>query len=159
VSRAKELIESLGECLQPTKLAWDEAERRVASYLGEPELAASSVAELRSLARLAALDEPSAFVTGSRAYGIPSEDSDLDVVVLVSEEVAAALTVLAANSGGKVPSVAGSIRLGDLNLIMVTTDEALDVWRKGTDELRSRAPVERSEAVTLFTQLREQAGL
>lgn len=122
-----------------------------------------------------------AFTTGSRVYGEPTADSDIDLVVLTSPGVITALAELAdkevpafglaapggASDPGPADSPAGvtaSLKFGRLNLICVADLIAYAVWRKGTIELAKRAddtgkPVPRNEAVVHFRALQVLHGL
>ena len=103
-----------------------------------------------------------AFITGSRAYGVPRDDSDLDLVIFaspatlgiirgLSDKVEMDLTDEPSNEGPE----AGSFRFGKLNLICVTWKKAFQIWRDGTDYLKSVSPVTREQAVKEFTKRRE----
>lgn len=99
-----------------------------------------------------------AFLTGSQVYGTPHEKSDIDLVVLVSQPE---LEILAAHHrSDSDPEVykgmtSTALRFGKLNLLCVTDEADLAVWRSGTDELVARKPVTRPEAVALFTAKRK----
>ncbi len=96
-----------------------------------------------------------AFITGSRAYGVPHEKSDTDLVILVDDFTAMTLM----NScdepkswedyegidDGKGLTVA--IRFGVLNLIIHTSKDKFKAWKFGTEELMKRDSVTRDEAV------------
>jgi predicted nucleotidyltransferase len=108
-------------------------------------------------------DDYRAFVTGSRRYGYPKPDSDLDIVVLVDpadlelmKQVASAAVIAPEEYKG---SGAVSMRFGKLNLICTTRKEAYDVWLEGTEELDARKPVLRDDAIKLFQELRYDADL
>ena len=98
-----------------------------------------------------------AVLTGSRVYGNPRKatptdpGSDWDLVVLVSEETREELLGAFQGEGS---SCAGSIKVGNLNLVLVTTLLDLSTWGEGTELLKAKAPVARAEAVRLFTMLR-----
>lgn len=100
-----------------------------------------------------------AFVTGSRVYGIPKENSDIDLVVLISDEDWEHLAMASddENSVNEYGTKNKSIRFGNLNLLVTTEQKDFDVWMKGTEELKARRPVERDEAVKLFSGLRAEA--
>ena len=92
------------------------------------------------------------FITGSRAYGLPREDSDIDLVVWVSPVDLHALRAMAEKEKGwqehsknglkEAPSNGGpeadSLRFGNLNLIAVTWKDAFKAWQKGTERLIAR---------------------
>jgi len=103
-----------------------------------------------------------AFLTGSRAYGTPREDSDIDLVVLMSPADSRTLCDHVQgddmaergeyDSGGH----SFALRFGNLNLIVTTGWRHYACWRAGTEELVKRRPVTREEAVTHFTQRRKE---
>lgn len=94
-----------------------------------------------------------AFATGSRVYGTPRPDSDLDLVVLVDSDDLARLRELADKTDTveqepddkSYPS--DSLRFGKLNLICISSHAVFEAWRKATDSLALRRPVTRDEAV------------
>lgn len=85
-----------------------------------------------------------AILGGSRAYGTPREDSDVDLVIQLSIEDE---ILLREGLGLK---ETGSIRIGNLNIIVARTDEQYELWRSGIEILKSRAPVTRQEAIEFF---------
>jgi len=91
------------------------------------------------------------FITGSRAYGAPSETSDLDLVVLVEDE--AIINVL--RELNEKPG--HGLCFGKLNLIAVD-EEGYDRWREGTDSLIKRKEagevITRDIAIGVFKALR-----
>lgn len=110
-----------------------------------------------------------AFITGSRAYGTPREDSDIDLVILCNEDVAGRLRELA-DAGDEFPaSVAGpnsfSIRFGKLNIIACFDKKVYDLWRQGTLELQYKSgwglhsPISRDDAIAHFDKLRNELGV
>ena len=96
------------------------------------------------------------FVTGSHAYGTPRNDSDLDLVVMLTP---GDLKVLQDRAPGAEmtdypPSqIETSLRYGTLNLICCTTLEKWETWKRGTWELKKEAPVSHGTAVAKFKQL------
>ena len=101
-----------------------------------------------------------AFVTGSRVYGKPHADSDVDFVVRCSmyeaRELAELLEVnLEESESYEEQSI--QFRVGKLNLILCTTDKRFDAWAKGTGELFGRAlqgeTISREEACAHFAKL------
>lgn len=110
-----------------------------------------------------------AFVTGSCAYGLVKKDSDVDLVVFVSDADMRLLEKFADSGStlakGRPPSAEGeqgiqaSLRFGRLNLLCVTDPIAYEVWRRGTVLLEREGEVTRDLAVRLFSMLREWAGL
>lgn len=93
-----------------------------------------------------------AFLTGSRVYGNPNDDSDIDLVIRVDRETKEKLIELA--GGGSV------VRFGKLNLLICATDQEYWAWQDGTEELVERLNeklerTEREEAITVFKGYRE----
>ena len=109
------------------------------------------------------MDMSKAFVTGSYAYGVPGPDSDVDLVVLVTQ--ADLDRLVAAVKQERHPQdqnylIAGgtSLRFGMLNLICCTNKAYYDVWLEGTKKLKKQAPVSRDFAVNFMARLRNKAG-
>lgn len=91
-----------------------------------------------------------AFLTGSHAYGEPGPNSDIDLVVFVSQETANKLWKLR-RQGCEGHS---SLQLDNVNLITITDPDQYAAWEKGTAELlESDQPVSREKAVRLFKRL------
>lgn len=114
----------------------------------------------------------SAILTGSRVYGDPKLESDIDMVALMTHEEYELLCGQADNfeepdegvGGWRVPAEslggqAPSLRFGALNLICCFDQKNFDVWYKGTQELAERRPVTRIEAIAHLNTLRYAAGL
>lgn len=105
------------------------------------------------------------FVTGSHAYGTPRYDSDIDLVILVSESDLELLQKCSEKKNfwhqdeqySRNTPQAACLRFGDLNIIACTDEMQYDVWKKGTKRLKAKAPVLREEAVDLFASLRAKA--
>lgn len=96
-----------------------------------------------------------AFVTGSRAYGSPREDSDCDLVIRCSESTARRLRELSDD-----PAHCGrlGVRFGVLNLILCETDEEYTAWFDGTQalvrEFVATGPVSRDRAIEVLSAMR-----
>lgn len=71
--------------------------------------------------------ELNAFITGSRAFGTPRDDSDLDLVILTDAETKNA--VVEFSELGKQP-----VRFGKLNLIVVTSIEEFEAYATARKE-------------------------
>ncbi len=101
-----------------------------------------------------------AIVTGSRVYGYPTEESDLDVVVLLSaadvDRVVTALGLVVPKDQDDNAYPTLQFKQGKLNLIMETDPDRFEIWSRGTQTLKAMAPVKRDQAVALFKQLRAQ---
>lgn len=93
------------------------------------------------------------FVTGSRAYGTPRPDSDIDLVVRVNPEDLGRLIAASDKHHRYDDNDSASVRFGSLNLICVTSDAAFDAWESGTKALSVIAPVSREEAIEHFAAL------
>lgn len=106
------------------------------------------------------VEESGAFVTGSRRYGTPRPESDLDLIVPIGEgELRWLVGILPPELfGGSASDVskAVSIRSGPLNLILVPDADHLDGWRRGTRILQREGPVSREEAVATFRGIRAE---
>jgi hypothetical protein len=85
-----------------------------------------------------------AILCGSRAYGTPREDSDVDLVIQLTLDEELTLR----EGLGIDPT--GTLRIGKLNLIIARTDEQYALWCKGIEELKEMAPVSRQEAIEYF---------
>ena len=104
-----------------------------------------------------------AVIGGSRAYGTPREDSDVDMVILVSQEDLALLMENFDNTkvGATEPTPAyaneagTSLRVGNLNLIVTTNPEVYALWEDGINYLKSQKPVTREFAVGYLSGMRQ----
>jgi hypothetical protein len=86
-----------------------------------------------------------AFITGSYAYGVPRDGSDVDLVILCDEDTSDILRALSDQpSEGSANS---QIRFGRLNIIDVNDPEVYAAWVVGTSGLKAHAPVTRETAV------------
>ena len=103
-----------------------------------------------------------AFLTGSRAYGTPAKDSDIDVVIPVQdEEFEKTLWSLLSEVGQPVSakgSGPGSFQIGKLDLIFLTPEYA-DAWRAATVQLISEKPVTRNRAIEVIDGELAKRGL
>ena len=103
-----------------------------------------------------------AFITGSRAYGKPSDDSDIDLVVHMGKQTALRLNACAdvRQPDEKVYSddVDIQFRFGKLNIIACYEPEVFAAWDNGTKELVARRHfVTREEAKELLKPLVDAA--
>lgn len=101
-----------------------------------------------------------AFLSGSRRYGYPTANSDVDLIIKVhSQDEALRLMLLLDDSiegeNGS-DTIEGSLgfKHGKLNLIICWTQEAYDIWHRGTYDLYKIRPVTRAIAVDYFRRLR-----
>lgn len=97
----------------------------------------------------------SAFLTGSRAYGTPRPNSDIDLVVTIHEQQT--LDLLEEYSDGAGGSRGGdrSLRFGRLNLIALEEWEAR-AWRVATNQLQAQRPVTKVEAIALIEHFKSR---
>lgn len=84
-----------------------------------------------------------AILTGSHAYGTPTEESDVDLCVLLPKEVCAMLWQ-------KREQGRSGIYFGKMNLIVFHQPEKFAAWKKVTEGLVARKPVSRDVAVAAF---------
>jgi hypothetical protein len=102
------------------------------------------------------------FLTGSHAYGLPGDKSDVDLVVYVSEAEYEVLLSIADNNNDRQlhdeqylkNNHSASLRFGSLNLLCCLTQEQFACWRRGTRELKAKKPVPRDFACKFFEKLR-----
>lgn len=101
------------------------------------------------------------FLTGSRVYGVPQENSDIDLVVFLQPDEMGKLREIAEEDSEQFSDPPGSvsIKFGRLNLICADSLESLKVWQEGTHTLKLLSPVTRGEAVGVFYKLRKRAGI
>lgn len=96
-----------------------------------------------------------AFITGSRQYGTPREDSDLDLVVYISQEELDYLRDEWSSSTQAYGDVL-VLRFGLLNLICHSNEHNYEAWRKATEVLTAQRPVTREFAVQTIKGLLSQ---
>lgn len=93
-----------------------------------------------------------AFITGSRAYGTPTEKSDLDLVILTDEATKYDLE--------KFSDEEGVIRFGKLNIIATTDALEYSVWKVGTVAMKkSEKKYSKEEAKEFLDVYREAVGI
>lgn len=93
-----------------------------------------------------------AFITGSRAYGTPRPDSDIDLGILVSKHDA---DILRQYSGSKTKVV-----FGQLNLVLFEKDreeERYENWKQVNEQLRVIAPVTKDQAIRALDHVKANA--
>lgn len=104
-----------------------------------------------------------AFVTGSWAYGEPTEASDLDLVIRVDggDDGSAGFFETADEvcvDGGSY----SSLRFGNLNLIVCWTDDAYNMWKEAREQCLRECgdtSVSRDRAIEIHDALREAYGI
>lgn len=94
-----------------------------------------------------------AFCTGSRVYGVSREDSDIDLVVTVSERD---FELLCQHGDGDTARILeysgaenGQLKFGKLNLICVS-EAQMPAWKEATDSLEAVKPVTRETAISVI---------
>lgn len=87
-----------------------------------------------------------AFLTGSYAYGTPTKDSDIDLVVLVDEDVSCFLWDKSETSLKK-------LSFGKLNLILTLDEDHFNGWKDATEQLIKEKPVTREHAIKVIQEL------
>ena len=82
-----------------------------------------------------------AFITGSHAYGTPTEESDVDLVILVDWATLDKLNNLSEKGLNESATDSGdiSLRFGKLNLICVADEAIFAAWKLGTAKLEHEA--------------------
>lgn len=98
-----------------------------------------------------------AFVTGSRSYGKPRNESDIDLVVWCERETALALATILGDPGEDYGEGSVQVKVGDrdgdqpiLNLILVSDRKVWLAWQRGTAQLRDSRPATRDVAIRLL---------
>ena len=87
-----------------------------------------------------------AFLTGSRIYGTPSENSDIDLVVLMNQTEIEMLS-------SKFP-----IRFEKLNIIAVNNAHEFSLWKEAMELCVNEMPVSRDRAIEIHKAVGVIAG-
>lgn len=98
-------------------------------------------------------------LTGSRAYGKPTEDSDIDLVLLSETDEDSILFQILRSQGNRIEEDSDSkfytnLRFGKLNLILCENPCTFRVWEEGTKLLQRFMPVAREQAVYVLSGFR-----
>ncbi len=102
------------------------------------------------------------FITGSRAYGCPTDKSDIDLVIRCDDATAHLLRELSdtVQQLQEHRDRQQQVRFGRLNLIVCTTDEQFAVWRLGTTNMaRQETEFDKKRAKAVLDGLRDLVGL
>ena len=96
------------------------------------------------------------FITGSHAYGAPTEESDVDLVLFLDPTASKLLNDLSETR--KIP-----VRYGDLNLILCHSEAEYLAWKGFTDDMVAKkistgVPVSSDEARIEFDKRRVPGG-
>lgn len=102
------------------------------------------------------------FMTGSRVYGLPEADSDLDLVVYADKRInddMVAIVALLKACGGVFP-----VRAGNLNFIFCYSLREFAAWQTAKDECLAEVkkkgnPLDRDTAVGIHCDVFEAYGL
>ena len=77
--------------------------------------------------------------TGSRVYGRPKKDSDLDIVILCNDEEARLLNLVCDKEKQRTanyPEGSFNLYFGNLNIIVTTDEGTFNSWKEGTQLLK-----------------------
>jgi hypothetical protein len=101
-------------------------------------------------------DSREPFITGSRIYGIPKKDSDLDMVIIAREHEWDFLVDNSEQAGFPV-------RYGKLNLILCRNHKEYDSWKEARDTCLKRKnklgrPLTKDEACLIHDMIHEKNG-
>lgn len=95
-----------------------------------------------------------AFITGSHAYGAPTDASDVDLVLRVDPETRTKLVQIFEPEGAEYGDNVLQFKVADvLNLILCVTDAQYEAWRAGTAGLIAMKPVTRDQAIAVLKPL------
>jgi predicted nucleotidyltransferase len=102
------------------------------------------------------------FITGSRAYGEPTNESDIDLVVMVDASARNLLRMLSDTPEATRGIVV--VRFGKLNLILPEDEAELAVWKVGTEQLlrnkrENGNSTDKHTAKKAFDHLRDIVGI
>ena len=119
--------------------------------------------------------------TGSRVYGNPRPESDVDFIVLIEDPIELVLLEMVGEetddyaykperssladvpngvtSPAPIGGITKSIRIGRMNILVCTKLEQFDAWKTGTELLTRIKPVDREYAVNTFKRLFRANGL
>lgn len=93
-------------------------------------------------------------LAGSRIFGTPKEDSDLDAIVFVTAAEAVLLGQLADEPRVQRPGTKSyPVRFGKLNLIVCTDYPTYLKWLGGCKILEANKPVTKDQACKVFESL------
>ena len=99
------------------------------------------------------------FLTGSRRYGMPRDDSDVDMVIFCDDANDAEDGRLFAALRDHATEIkeygeeSACLRYARLNLIITRCPEQWKAWRDGTIDCDTRAPVTREVAVETMKKM------
>ena len=104
------------------------------------------------------MKETPAFITGSRAYGTPHEDSDLDLVVFTDTQTILKMLEFIGDEHQLNYQTPNSTQftVGGLNFIMTNDYAIYRAWLDGTKVLKTKAPVSRETAIKYLSKKRHK---
>ena len=92
-----------------------------------------------------------AFVTGSRVYGTPTKESDLDLVIFCGADTSVMLMdhdEVSQNEDAHV-SAYQSVRFGRLNIILCGNEKEYSKWLRAKERCVQERPVTRKRAIAI----------
>ncbi len=95
-----------------------------------------------------------AFITGSQVYGEPTENSDVDVVIHCSKDVAKELEKLLGEGPSNYDGTVRTVKSGKINLILCHLEQDMKAWKKGTKILKIMQPVSSKKAKEVLDEVR-----
>lgn len=98
--------------------------------------------------------ETKAFITGSHAYGSPTKDSDVDVVLYCDKKTLTKLVELFGDGPTNYKGTVKTIKSGKLNLMLCHNISEFEGWEKGTEVLKCVAPVNKEKATKVLDHFR-----
>lgn len=93
-----------------------------------------------------------AFLTGSRVYGTPTEDSDIDLVIYCESSTKEKLIEL--SDSGKMPCM-----FGKLNIIFATNESQYSAWKEACQECKELSPLPKETAFKIHDRIRDGYGI
>jgi hypothetical protein len=100
------------------------------------------------------------FLTGSRVYGTPKPESDIDLCVLLTYDE---IEKLREFSDTKLPASRSpssvSLRFGKLNIIATDDEKVFAEWRLGTSILEALRTVTKDFAIATFNSIRKMGSV
>lgn len=103
------------------------------------------------------------FLTGSRAYGTPRDDSDIDIVIRTDDKALVEALTKANEMDVRPNPFYFPTRVGPLNIMVCTTDNAYRAWREGTETIKQFAkengPASREMAIKVLSDCRHRYGV
>lgn len=96
------------------------------------------------------------YITGSRAYGTPREDSDIDLVIAVNEHDYRLLWAFADKDQKRLDY--GKLNLVAFNLDLPEESARFERWLKVHESLVARKPVTKDEAIAAFREADAEKG-